>query len=320
MTAAENKARILDYYDARNTGVAERLKGYYAPEVHDHSVPFGFASGPEGVLQLVAMVDTAFPDLVIDVADIVAEDDRVVVRLAAHGTHQGAYFGLPATGIQAHWDGMQIFRLVGGQIVEIWSIWDRLAVMRQLGFVVPGAAGGTHPVPDEGTRPAPTEEQPADSTTANKTIVRRLIEEVLNKGRTEVADILVDQNFVAHPLLPDQTPGRDGIKVFAKAQLASAEDWKITIADMIAEGDRVAIRATGYGTPKQELVGVPAAGRWIALPWIAIYRLAAGMIVERWMVADWHGTLNQAGALPAMQQIPETAGRSSGEELLDTNW
>ena len=307
MTAAENKARILDFYHARNTGVTERLRGYYAPDVQDHGVPFGFAPGVDGVLQLVAMVGNAFPDLVIDVADLLAEDDRVVVRLRARGTHQGAYFGLPATGKPATWEGMQVFRLAAGRIVEVWGFWDRLAVMRQLGFVMPGAPGGVQSFPDAPSRPAAVVAEPADPrvAAANKAIVRRLIEEVLNQGRTEVADEIVADDFVAHPLLPDQTVGREGIKVFAQAQLTSAPDWKITIADMIAEGDKVAIRATGYGTPRRELVGIPAAGKWIALPWIGIYRLRNGLVAERWMVADWLGTLDQAGALPSMQQTPD---------------
>ena len=117
----------------------------------------------------------------------------------------------------------------------------------------------------------------------SKAIVRRYIEEVLNRGNLAATDEVIASGFVMHPSRPGQKPGREGVKQFAATQRAVAPDWHITIEDMVAEGDRVAVRATGYGTPAQAFFGIPASSKPLTVPWITIYRLADGMIVEAWV-------------------------------------
>ncbi len=138
---------------------------------------------------------------------------------------------------------------------------------------------------------------PADPTEANKALVRRFIEEGLNGGDLAVIAEVVADGFVSHPLPPGQAPGRTGVAQFAAEQRAAAPDWRITIADVIAEGDRVAVRATGRGTPTRAYFGLPAAGRRLEVSWIAIYRVEGGKIAERWTEADWLGALRQAGVI-----------------------
>lgn len=78
---------------------------------------------------------TAFPDLHMTIEDQISEADRVVTRWTATGTNLGSFQGAPATGRPARVSGIFINRVVGGQITETWSSYDRLGLMQQLGFV-----------------------------------------------------------------------------------------------------------------------------------------------------------------------------------------
>jgi predicted ester cyclase len=120
----------------------------------------------------------------------------------------------------------------------------------------------------------------AGATEANKVLVRRFIEEGLNGGDLAVIEEVVADDFVAHPLPPGQAPGRAGVMQFAAEQRAAAPDWHITIADMIAEGNRIAVRATGRGRPTRACFGLSAAGRRLEVSWIAIYRVEGGKVAE----------------------------------------
>jgi len=69
------------------------------------------------------------------VDDMLAEDDRVMVRWTFYGTQQGEFAGLPATHRQVNYAGINIFRIADGKIVEIWDLLDRLSLWQQLGVL-----------------------------------------------------------------------------------------------------------------------------------------------------------------------------------------
>lgn len=78
-----------------------------------------------------------FPDLTLTVDDLIAEHDRVAVRLTWRGTQAGALdaFGAPATGRPAEWSVFVFYRIACGQLVENWVVLDYLTMLRQLGIV-----------------------------------------------------------------------------------------------------------------------------------------------------------------------------------------
>ena len=97
--------------------------------------------GREQFKQVLTGFFTAFPDMQGTIDDLVAEGDKVVVHFHWQGTHRGAFLGVPATGKPVAYGGMALTRVVGGQIVEDWSIEDTLGLFQQLGVVpTPGAA------------------------------------------------------------------------------------------------------------------------------------------------------------------------------------
>jgi steroid delta-isomerase-like uncharacterized protein len=78
---------------------------------------------------------TAFPDWHGTVDDIIVEGDRVANRWAGHGTHLADLTGIPATGRHVTLNGITVFRIAGGKVVEEWTQADQLSLMQQLGVI-----------------------------------------------------------------------------------------------------------------------------------------------------------------------------------------
>jgi len=78
------------------------------------------------------LIKRAFPDLEIHVDDLVAADDKVAVRLTLHGTHQGEFQGIPATGRTISYVSHEFYRVANGLLVEEWICSDMASLFSQL--------------------------------------------------------------------------------------------------------------------------------------------------------------------------------------------
>ncbi len=74
----------------------------------------------------------AFPDLRIEIEDLIAERDRVVTRLTFRGTHRGPFRGIAPTGLAVRFSAIRIYRIADGMIVESWANQDALGLLGQL--------------------------------------------------------------------------------------------------------------------------------------------------------------------------------------------
>jgi predicted ester cyclase len=74
----------------------------------------------------------AFPDLHVEIEDLIAEDDQVVARLSFSGTHRGDFRGIAPTGRPITFSAIRIYRLSSGKIVETWAVQDALGLLGQL--------------------------------------------------------------------------------------------------------------------------------------------------------------------------------------------
>ena len=74
----------------------------------------------------------SFPDMRYAIEDVIAEADRVVLRVTSRGTHRGEFEGIPATGRQVEFTGIVVYRIAAGRIAESWGELDFLRLMRQL--------------------------------------------------------------------------------------------------------------------------------------------------------------------------------------------
>ncbi|MEQ9400219.1 MAG: ester cyclase [Longimicrobiales bacterium] len=84
---------------------------------------------------LIAHWRTAFPDLRMELLDLVSEPGTVAARVRYSGTHQAEWFGIPATGRQVSVDEMMFFRFENGLLVEAWEVDDQLSMRTQLGLL-----------------------------------------------------------------------------------------------------------------------------------------------------------------------------------------
>jgi steroid delta-isomerase-like uncharacterized protein len=91
----------------------------------------------------------------------------------------------------------------------------------------------------------------------------------------------------------------DGHRAFMSALLAAFPDSRFIIDDVIAEGDKVAVRHRLQGTHQAELQGVPATGKQVEVGGIVIFRIENGKVTEAWLNADIMGMMQQLGVVPA---------------------
>ncbi len=138
----------------------------------------------------------------------------------------------------------------------------------------------------------------------NKALIRRYFEAIDQPNvDAEILDEFVDPDIVAHDLPPGFPNSLEGLKkLFAMFQTSTPGYH--TVDDLIAEGDKVAGRITGYGTHEGELLGIPRTGKEIRMSGIVIWRIRKGKIVEVWAQNDTLGLLQQLGALPSMGKPP----------------
>jgi steroid delta-isomerase-like uncharacterized protein len=135
MAAEENTALVRRFVeDAWNRGVLEVADATHAPTYayHAPSTP-GTTRTRDDLRRQITRVRSDFPDLHITLEDVIAADDKVVVRYALHGTH--ATRGKPVA-----ITGVNIYQIADGQVVEYWGHADNLTLGRQLGDIPPAAA------------------------------------------------------------------------------------------------------------------------------------------------------------------------------------
>lgn len=135
-TIEQNKAVVRAFIDGLftrgNLGVVD---DYLAEDFVNHDPPFGAPAGREGMRAAGAMFRGAFPDWHSDLHLLVGEGDIVVERFTASGTQRAEFMGASATGKTVCLEGINIFRVRDGRIVERWGRLDDLGLLRQLDLV-----------------------------------------------------------------------------------------------------------------------------------------------------------------------------------------
>jgi steroid delta-isomerase-like uncharacterized protein len=136
MSAEENKALYRRWFEevvsGGNLALVDELLA------SDYILHFPGAPAPvdrEGHKKLVMMFRTGFPDWNETVEDVIAEGDKVVIRITGRGTHQGDFQGIPPTGNRVTATGVGIGRIEDGRITETWAAYDALGMMQQLGVI-----------------------------------------------------------------------------------------------------------------------------------------------------------------------------------------
>ena len=131
----QNKALVLQLYEELGKGNIEKGFELCAP---DYRLYYPSNTGTpltrEQNLEIALQTSQAFPDTVYEIKDIVAVDDKVIVRGVDKAIHSQEFQGIPPTGKKLEVSWLVIYRLEEGKIVEAWQEFDSMGWMEQLGF------------------------------------------------------------------------------------------------------------------------------------------------------------------------------------------
>jgi steroid delta-isomerase-like uncharacterized protein len=159
---------------------------------------------------------------------------------------------------------------------------------------------GERPTPDDWP-PRYASWMPPESATGreedNKAVVRRFIDEIFIAMNADAVDELLTDDFTPHTW-GSTGSGRDDLKAAIERVSAGLSDVSMTIEEMIAEGDLVAVRLTASATQTGEFMKLPPSGKRYEIGEIHIFRIRDGRVTEHWHQADLLGLMRQLGALP----------------------
>ena len=133
-----NKANIETQQrmgEAVNKGNLDDFREVFAPDVKDHDPAPGQGPGPDGFIAFFTDLRTAFPDLKVEVEEMVADEEKVAIAYTLTGTHKGNFLGIPPTDKKIKARGVQIARFKDAKIVERWGSSDELGILKQIGAV-----------------------------------------------------------------------------------------------------------------------------------------------------------------------------------------
>jgi steroid delta-isomerase-like uncharacterized protein len=135
------------------------------------------------------------------------------------------------------------------------------------------------------------------TTEENERIVRRTVE-AFNEQNYDVFDEVFAEDAMDHGPA-GETRGREGPREGLKMLFTAFPDLVITIDDLVANGDTVALRTTHRGTHEGEFMGIEPTGKQIEVGSSIFAQFEDGKVVERWVQYDTFGLMQQLGAVDA---------------------
>jgi predicted ester cyclase len=129
-------------------------------------------------------------------------------------------------------------------------------------------------------------------------VVSRFVHEYQTAADESAFDELMHPDIVDHSRPPGIAPGADGVRQQFDGFRTAFPDFRATILDQVAEGDKVVTRKVFHGTHVGPFQGIAPTGREVEIHLIDIVRVADGRIVEHWNCVDRLGVLAQLGVLP----------------------
>ena len=138
-----------------------------------------------------------------------------------------------------------------------------------------------------------------------KALTRRWFDEVWTKRREATIDEMLGPDGIAHGLAEtgEDLPGPDEFRRFYRQFRSGFPDLRITVDQVIGEGDMTAVRFTAYGTHTGDGLGIKATGRPIRVSGMCMIRWKDGRIAEAWNEFDAAGLMRQIAAPAAAQPI-----------------
>lgn len=134
MATAQNKALVRRVNkEFIEDGNLDTFNEIFAEDFVNHTAPPGSPKNRDGVIYFFNhLLKPAFPDLKVEIHDMVAEADKVTTRKSFHATHKGQFFGVPPTNKNVVIEVIDIIQLRDGKYIGHWGILDLHSLMTQL--------------------------------------------------------------------------------------------------------------------------------------------------------------------------------------------
>jgi len=134
----------------------------------------------------------------------------------------------------------------------------------------------------------------------NKALVRRIIEEIVNRGNFDLVNQLISPEYAYFEPTIGPMRGREGYIALLTAYRNAFPDMKLTIDEQIAEADTVVTRWRADGTHRGELMGINPTGKRVSVQGVVISRITNGQLADDFESYDVHGMLRQLGVAPPL--------------------
>jgi predicted ester cyclase len=231
---------------------------------------------------------SAFPNAKFDIDDVIVEGEKVVVRYTFRGKHEGNYCDIAPTNKEVTATGIRFSRVADGKLQETWNYLDKLSILTQLGWWEP---------PEDWQLAYTWGQSMAQAIAAagdlgeQKILARRGLKELWDTGDLAIADEVYADGFTNHEITHRQFGDLVSYKKYVSAINHIMRDFRVVIEDLIAEGDKVAVRWKVNGTEE-------TTGNEYAWGGITIFRFSDHKIIEAWWGRDALSIAQQMGLAP----------------------
>jgi predicted ester cyclase len=219
----------------------------------------------------------AFPDLNHEIIDFIAEGDKVSTREILRGTHKGEFEGIPPTGNKFEMSAICVWRFSNGKLEEYWADADILGLIRQLGIEL-----------------------------MSRNSIEKQNKELLGKyytdldaadfdGLAEFLNKYITSDFILHLPGGINIKGREGLKEYYANSMKAFFNSRHSIDDVIAEGDKVAFRATSSAIHRGHFMNIPPTENEIKVTFNGFWKVQKDMIAEWWSEYDALSMMQQLG-------------------------
>ena len=259
------------------------FREYIAADAFDHSAPDEI--GPEGAAMTLGLMWGAVPDAFFVIDDLVAEGDLITIHARISGTNMGSLMGFPPTNKDFMVHALQLFRVEDGKLAQHWGGISMFSIMQQLGIYDQVIAPGV--------------------TKIYKEMGEKYIQAINNDDFDLLAEVLaedfVDEAASGNEAIDMGLPqGIEGAKAAHLMLRSGFPDLTFTLDDLLVEGDRLVMVATGRGTNTGPFFGIPATGKEVSWTGMRVLRIANGKFVSGVAEFDQVGILQQMGIVPSL--------------------
>jgi steroid delta-isomerase-like uncharacterized protein len=301
-TPDENLAVVRSFYeDGVNRADLSVFDRVAAPDVVYYGATVDDESGLEALRRIFGEALSGFTGLQYTLLTSVADGDAVALRYSVSGVHTGDFRGLAPSGKTITWNHSTFARVECGRISEMWAEIDQLDRFQKFGILA--TEGPAVRMASGASDPMATPSAPADSASCAPqsqqetiAVVERVRVEVYNAGNFDVMpEIFADRYLHGSANGPDAIGIAEGARRIGGFVTALPNlEW--TFDDVIADGDRVAVRWTTRGTHDGDLLGFAPTGKPVEFTGISFFTVRCGKVIEFQTEMDAAGLLEQIGA------------------------